>query len=227
MHMSARIRRRVLRGAISPLLALVLVVALGGPGRAEAQQPAPPPAPPLHLSADHVSGSHGPEGDIVTLSGNVKIVRGRTTITANDGTYDRANGMAYLQHAVRIVDSTTVITCDEASYSENDDVVQLSGHVRATDRNATLEAPSATYDRLLGQAELFGGVTGHYRRNQRMLSDRATYDRDSMVVHARGNVRGFDDENHVTLFAREVDYDRSTDEAEARGAPALEERGED
>src|SRR5205807_881487 len=101
------------------LVVLGVLGAAAAAGRAAAQQPAPPPAPPpLHLSADHVSGSHGPEGDIVTLSGNVKIVRGRTTITANDGTYDRANGMAYLQHAVRIVDSTTVITCDEASYSE-------------------------------------------------------------------------------------------------------------
>src|SRR5206468_2245138 len=135
--------------------------------------------------------------------------------------------MLYLQGGVRMVDSTSVITCDEASYSENDDVVQLSGNVKAKDREATLEAPSMTYDRGEGRADMYGGVTGHYRRNLRMLSDRATYFRDSMVVQARGNVRGYDDEQHATMTASEVDYDRNANEIEARGEPALEEKGTD
>ena len=206
------------------VIGLVVFCALAGQvAPASAQEE----APPLHVSADKMSGSHGPEGDVVVLNGNVRITRGGTVITSEDGTYDRAAGMLYLQRRVRIVDSTTVITCDNASYSEHDDVVQLTGNVRAKDKDITLTAPSATYDRIAGRADLYGGVGAEYGRKQRMASDRAVYFRDSMIVHARGNVRGTDDENHVTLTAREVDYDRSAGEAEARGEPALEELGQD
>ena len=233
------------------LVALGLALAVAAPAQVRAQAPAtaPPPSratapaaaapatpaqmesqtegPPLHLSADKMSGSHGPEGDVVVLNGNVRIVRGATVITSQDGTYDRTAGMLYLQQRVRIVDSTTVITCDNASYSEKDDVVQLSGNVRAQDKSITLSAPSATYDRVAGRADLYGGVKADYGNKQHMLSDRAAYFRDSMIVHARGNVRGIDDQNKVTMTAQEVDFNHSTNEAEARGAPALEEVGED
>ena len=77
-----------------------------------------------------MTGSRGPEGDIVLLNGNVRITRGRTVITADRGRYLRDAGHALPRRATcSMVDSTTTLTCDHASYSEINDVLRADGHV--------------------------------------------------------------------------------------------------
>jgi lipopolysaccharide assembly outer membrane protein LptD (OstA) len=192
-----------------------------GVSSVHAQETGPPePAPPLNISADNVTGSHGPEGDIVLLNGNVRITRGRTVITASFGRYLRAQGMLFLDEHVRMVDSTTTLTCDHASFAEQTDILQVQGHVVVTDRTATLEAPAGTYDRRTGRAELTGGVHGK-DEHQRLSCDMVTYVRDSMLVKARGNVSGLDVENKLELRGNSVDYDRQSHEAVATGNPVL------
>ena len=202
----------------APALFFLASAATGQPSQAPAS-----PGPPLHLSADRMTGSHTPEGDIVLLHGNVRIMRGGTVITSESGRYVRADSMLYLDGKVRMVDSTTTITCDHASYSENSDVLELQGNVTAVDREATLRAPAATYDRRLGRADLWGGVDGRDRK-QHILSDRAAYFRDSLLLQARGNVRGIDEQNRLELDAAAVDYDRANHEALATGDPVLRAR---
>ena len=190
-------------------------------------QPAPEPAdPPLNLSADNVSGSRGPEGDIVLLNGNVHITRGRTVITAENGRYLRAQGMLYLDKRVRLRDSTTTIVCDHAAYSEDRDVLQLSGNVVITDRGAVLKAPSGTYDRKQGRADLYGGVSAA-DSTQTVTCDHMAYFRDQRLLQARGRVVGEDTANRMTLAADSVDYDRILHEAVARGRPVLKSRDSD
>src|SRR5262245_65028320 len=99
------------------------LLCLGAPG-ALAQPAAEPDEPPLNLSADNVSGSRGPEGDIVLLNGHVHITRGRTVITSETGRYLRTQGMLYFDRRVRMVDSTTTITCEHVTYSEDSDILQ-------------------------------------------------------------------------------------------------------
>lgn len=210
------IRRRA-GGLKAAGLALALAFPAAWP--ALAQQAAPPP-PPLQISADHMSGSHGPEGDEVTLRGNVRIVRGRTVLTAETGRYLRALGRLHLQGSVKMVDSTTTVTCDEATYSEIEDVLQLHGDVQVEDGTAILRAPAATYDRGVGLVELYGGVEGT-DRDQLIAADRVFYDRDLRVLQARGNVHGMDEKNKFEVNARSVDYDRDSREALATGSPSL------
>lgn len=194
---------------------------------AHAQAPAPQPEePPLNLSADNVTGSRGPEGDIVLLNGHVHITRGRTVITSETGRYLRAQGMLYLDGRVRVVDSTTTVTCDHVAYSEDTDVLQLIGNVVVTDREATMRAPSGTYDRRHGRADLYGGVTAA-DTSQRVTSDRVTYHRERRFLEARGHVVGEDLHNRMTLAADSVDYDRPAHEAVARGRPVLRSRDRD
>ena len=192
----------------------LLVALVGGVPPARGEEP------PLDISADNVSGSHGPEGDLVFLNGNVRMTRGRTVLTAERGRYLRAKGMLFLDDHVEMVDSTATVTCDHVAYSEQDDILQLDGNVTIRDRDGTLRAPSATYHRRTGRADLYGGVSGT-DRNQRLNADRATYDRDSLLVHARGNVRGYDEENKLELLAQRVDFDRRTREAVATENPEL------
>ena len=114
--------------------AAVLLLALLSFG-ARAAAAAPADEPPLHISADNVTGSHAEEGDVVLLRGNLRVTRGRSVLTADAGRYLRALGMLYLDGNVRMVDSTLTLTCDHASYSENDDLLQVAGNVVVTDRD--------------------------------------------------------------------------------------------
>ena len=109
---------------------------------------------------------------------------------------------------------------------ENEDRLALDGNVVLVDREATLKAPSGWYDRRTGEARLLGGVTG-VEKKQRLAADEATYERDSMVVHARGNVHGWDDENRIELTARSVDWFRKTKVAVATGDPVLRSKDDD
>jgi hypothetical protein len=70
-------------------------------------------------------------------------------------------------------------------------------------------------------AELYGGVEGKDGR-QRLVCERATYVRDSLLVRARGpEVHGFDDEHRLEMVARAIDYDRGSHEMVATGSPTL------
>jgi lipopolysaccharide assembly outer membrane protein LptD (OstA) len=186
----------------------------------------PPDGPPLNLTADNLTGSHGPEGDFVMLNGAVRMTRGRTVLTADAGRYYKAQGMLYLDGRVRMVDSVTTLTCDHASYSEDLDVLFVQGNVKLVDKDSEIRAPSGTYDRRSGRAELAGPVEG---RDKKMVlyADRAVYLRDSSVMLAREHVRGIDQENKTELEARAVDYDRVRKVAVGTGDPVLRSRGDD
>ncbi len=181
--------------------------------------------PPLHIQAANVTGSRGPEGDIVLLNGDVVISRGQTVITADNGRYQKTQGMLYLDGRVHMVDTTTTLSCEHASFSEERDVLQVQGNVVITDRGATLRAPFGTYDRSTGRADLYGGVQAQ-DSTQVVSCDQLAYVRDSLRVQARGNVRGEAKKDKMVLRAQAVDYDRITHDALATGDPVLETRDE-
>jgi len=211
---------------VSRLLVLLALagLALAAP-RARA---ADPPGRFLdNLTADILTGSHGPEGDFFMLTGNVRGTRGRTVLTADAGRYYEVQGMLYLDGRVRMVDSATTMTCDHASYSEKLDLLFVQGNVKLVDdKDSEIRAPSGTYDRRSGRAELAGPVVG---RDQKMVlyADRAVYLRDSSVMLAREHVRGIDQENKTELEAGAVDYDRVRKVAVGTGDPVLRSRGDD
>jgi lipopolysaccharide assembly outer membrane protein LptD (OstA) len=207
------------------LLALLALagLAIAAP-RARAADP--PGGTPLQITADNMTGSHGPEGDFIMLNGAVQITRGRTVLTADAGRYYKAQGMLYLDGRVRMVDSVTTMTCEHASYSEDQDLLFVQGNVKLLDRDSEIRAPSGTYDRRSGRADLTGPVEG---RDKKMVlfADRAVYLRDSSRVLARGHVRGIDQENKTELEANSVDYDRVRKVAVGTGDPVLRSRGDD
>lgn len=181
----------------------------------------PAPVPPLNISAANVTGSRGDAGDIVMLNGDVRITRGRTVITADNGRYERSAGMLYLDDRVRLVDSATVVTCDHASYSETQDLLWLRGNVVVRDRSATLRAPTGEYDRRTGRAALSGGVEAE-DSTQVIQARNVTYWRERQLLEARGAVEASDLANRITLRADTVDYDRVSQDAAATGSPELE-----
>jgi lipopolysaccharide export system protein LptA len=193
-------------------LAALAALALAAPALAQ---------PPLNISAANVTGSHGPEGDVVLLNGDVRITRGATVITADRGRYLRAQGMLYLDDRVRMVDTTTTLSCQHAQFSEEQDLLQVTDDVVITDRGATLKAPFGTYDRAHARAELYGGVVAE-DSTQIVHCQQLTYWRDSMLVKARGSVRAEGKKDKLRLLADNVDYDRRGHLAVATGKPVLE-----
>jgi lipopolysaccharide assembly outer membrane protein LptD (OstA) len=227
--------RRTVALAILAALLLLATAALAqappgstttAPPGSTATGPPTPPQEKLNISADNVSGSRGPEGDMVLLNGHVRITRAGTVITSETGRYFRQKGMLYLDNRVKLVDSTTTLTCDHASFSEDRDVLEVNGHVVITDRDAVLRAPMGTYDRKNARAELFGGVAAA-DSNQTMTCDRVVYHRDQHRFEARGHVIGEDVANRTTLNADSVDYDRVSHEAIARGNPVMRSKDKD
>ncbi|HET9325256.1 MAG TPA: putative LPS assembly protein LptD [Candidatus Eisenbacteria bacterium] len=204
------------RAFVFMALAILAATATVGPALAQ---------PPLNISAANVTGSRGPEGDIVLLNGDVRITRGLTVITADRGRYLRAQGMLYLDDRVRLVDTTTTLSCDHAAFSEEKDLLQVTGNVVITDKGATLRAPSGTYDRGRGRAELYGGVVAE-DSSQIIRCEQLTYWRDSMLVKARGRVRGEGKKDRLRLLADNVDYDRRRHVAVATGKPVMESEDE-
>ena len=214
------------RGGAYRALALALLLA-SAPVAAHAETPGPAaPEPPFHISADNLTGGHDASGDVLDLNGNLRVVRGRTVLTSDTGRYTRATGLIDLTGHVRLVDSTTTVTCDHALFSENDDRLNLDGHLVIVDREATLRSPRGWYDRRTGEAHASGGVTGR-EKAQRLEADEAGYLRDSMLVRARGHVKGFDDENKAELLADSVDFHRRTRVAFATGSPVLRQLDDD
>lgn len=200
-------------------LAFVLVLAAGTAFAAD-------PEPPFHITADNMTGGRTDAGDVLYLNGNLRVRRGGTVLTADLGRYERTNGLIDLTGNVRLVDSTTTVTCNHAAFSETDDRLNLDGDVVIVDRDARLEAPYGWYDRRNGSAYLGGGVDGR-EKEQRMRSDEAFYVRDSLLVKARGHVRGWDDSARVELGAQRIDFDRGTKVAVATGEPKLLSRDAD
>lgn len=207
-------RPAVRRGAFAALALLALLA--GAPRSA----PAAPNEPPFHISADNMTGGRTAEGDVLYLNGNLRVTRGHTVLTADNGRYARTTGLIDLTGRVKLVDSTTTVTCDHATFSENDDRLNLEGRVVIVDKDARLEAPFGWYDRVSGAAYLGGGVSGR-EKQQRLQADEAHYLRDSLLVKARGHVRGFDDENKVELAAQRIDFWRRTKVAIATGDPEM------
>jgi lipopolysaccharide assembly outer membrane protein LptD (OstA) len=204
------------------LAALALAALVAASGHARAAEP----EPPFRITADNLTGGREPEGDVLFLNGNLRVTRGRTLLTSDNGRYARATGLIDLTGHVKLVDSTTTVTCDHATFSENDDRLNLDGNVVVVDRDATLRAPTGWYDRKTGSASVAGGVTGTEKK-QRLAADGATYVRDSMLVKARGHVQGWDDENKLQLVAQAIDFYRRTRVAVATGDPELRARDDD
>ncbi|MFN8588340.1 MAG: putative LPS assembly protein LptD [Candidatus Eisenbacteria bacterium] len=214
-----------MRRALAALAALALVVA-AGLARAPRGAEAAAQEPPFRITADNMTGGRGPDGDVLDLNGNIRVVRGRTVLTADHGRYTTGNGMIDLTGRVRLVDTSTTVTCEHAAFSENDDRLNLDGNVVVTDRQAVLRAPYGWYDRRTGYAWMGGGVQGR-EKQQRLSADEATYERDSMIVRARGQVQGFDEENRVELAAQAIDFFRRQKLAIATGAPVMRSRDDD
>ncbi|HXV13903.1 MAG TPA: putative LPS assembly protein LptD [Candidatus Krumholzibacteria bacterium] len=172
-------------GALASAAALACV--LGSlPGRAQIIPPLPSAAY-YDVSADHSQLKKVGEETVLELTGNVRVVHGDVTVTADrglsfttqrltqlfgnvravqqtmvmtgaEGEYRQLEDLAIVRKNVRIVDEGWEVTCNEARYSRVKDEAWLVGNVVGKDSTSTIRADRVLYKRGLGLAEAFGAV---------------------------------------------------------------------
>ncbi|MCI0450766.1 MAG: hypothetical protein L0Z51_00060 [Candidatus Latescibacteria bacterium] len=155
------------------------------PGRAQIMSI--PPAAYYDVSADHSQLKKVGDETVLELTGNVRVVHGDVTVTADrglsftaqrvtqlfghvralqqtmvmtgeEGEYRQLEDLAIVRKNVRIVDEGWEVTCDEARYSRVNDEAWLLGRVVGKDSTSTIRADRILYKRGIGMAEAFGNV---------------------------------------------------------------------
>lgn len=95
---------------------------------------------------------------LTQLFGHVEVVQETLVMTGAEGEYRQFEDLAIVKKNVRIVDEGWEVTCDEVRYSRVNDEAWLIGHVVGVDSTSTLHADRILYKRGLGLAEAFGSV---------------------------------------------------------------------
>ncbi len=171
---------------VAALASFAAVVWLNSlPGRA--QVPIIPPAAFYDVRADQSALKKVGDETVLELTGNVRVVHGDVTITADrglnfatqrltqlfghvravqqtmvmtgeEGEYRQLEDLAVVRKNVRIVDQGWEVTCNEVRYSRTKDEAWLIGRVVGKDSTSTLRADRVLYQRGIGLAEAFGKV---------------------------------------------------------------------
>lgn len=189
-----------------------LAAVLAGPARAQNDA--------VDIQADHLTGSRGPEGEVVLLEGNVVLRRGTTVVRSQQGRWAKSRRLVTLLGGVTAVDGTMKITANQADYEESTDLLTVTGDVHVTDAGLDVRSIYGSYDANAGRAEMWGGVRGTDRGRQ-LRAERVTYEKDRRFATADGNVWAADSGGALILTSRHVDFDREAQFAHAVGEPKL------
>ncbi len=96
---------------------------------------------------------------LTQLFGHVRAVQQTLVMTGEEGEYRQLEDLAIVRKNVRIVDEGWEVTCDEVRYSRTKDEAWLIGNVVGKDSTSTLRAKRVLYKRTIGVAEAFDDVT--------------------------------------------------------------------
>lgn len=132
---------------------VLLVLTLGLPLAAAAT--------PIDFASDTLT--YTPAKEIVTLTGNVSVKQGATTLNSGQLTINMAKGKPTRMVATggatftRTGADALTATGSTATYVPGDDALTLSGNVTLTRAGNTLRGENLTYDLKSGNAKLTGG----------------------------------------------------------------------
>jgi lipopolysaccharide export system protein LptA len=204
------------------------------------------------LHADFIEVTSDSAGTVQRLVGGVRLRQDTTLLWADRATIYEARGEAVLDGDVRIVSGADTLTAEAAAYDSNAKVARARGGVRVGDGESVLLAPLTTYDSRAEVSTFEGGGTllhegatltaprGTYSSARRfaeldgpvrledstgvLTAARGTYDADVRRADFAGDVRLRRPD--ARLHADSVVYFRRTERARAYGHVALERLGE-
>lgn len=169
---------------------------------------APDTPPPLEVEADRLEGRRTPEGDVVILTGSVRVRQGGLLARAERGEYDKQRDAVLLVDQVVIEDSTTTLEAREARYERLASRAWARGEVVLRDGAATVRGEEGTFHRPTGVGEIWGGAV-YEEGTRRIAAQRIRFDRSAGTVQAETSVVVRDEEaeiqahGEVGLFRRD------------------------
>ena len=174
------------------------------------------PAQPVTFSADSSRATSGAGGAslVWTLMGNVKIVQGTTTITADKGTWYEGAQQGVLTGKVKIVQPGNTLTASTVEYNGISKIAVASGGVTIVDTGAIIKSSTAEYDMGRRVARFGGGVTV-LDSGATIKSASLEYDMTQRIAWFRGGVTLRD--SNSTLRADEGEYYSTAMKADFRG----------
>lgn len=174
------------------------------------------PAQPVTFSADssRATSSAGGASLVWMLMGNVRIVQGTTTITADKGTWYEGTQQGILTGKVRITQPGNTLTASRVDYNGISKIAVASGGVTIVDTGATIKSATAEYDMGRRVAQFSGGVTV-LDSGATIKSESLQYDMRERIAQFRGGVNLRD--SNSTLRAVEGEYYSGTMKADFRG----------
>ncbi|MDT7856796.1 OstA-like protein [Rubrivirga sp. S365] len=204
------------------------------------------------LGADYTEASVDSAGTVRRLVGNVRLRQDTTLLSARQATIYEARGETALDGDVRIVSGRDTLTAEAVRYDSNTKVAAASGAVRLGDGESVLLAPVVTYDSRAEVSAFSGGGTilhrgarltapsGTYSSARRvadldgplqiedstgvLTAARGTYDAGGRRADVAGDVRLRRPD--ARLWADSVVYFRRTERARAYGHAVVERIGE-
>jgi len=174
------------------------------------------PGQPVTFSADSSRATSGAGGAslVWTLMGNVKILQGTTTITAEKGTWYEGAQQGVLTGNVRILQPGNTLNAARVEYNGISKIAVASGGVTIVDTGATITSQTAEYDMGRRVAQFRGGVTV-VDAGATIKSSALEYDLAQRIAKFRGNVTLRD--SNTTLRADNGDYFSAEMKADFRG----------
>jgi len=157
------------------------------------------------------------------LSGSVRIISGRDTLTARTVTYDANTKVSIAEGSVRVGNGESTLYAPSTRYDSRAEVSAFEGGGRILNEGAILVAPSGTYDSPRRFARLDGPVSLQDSTGT-LYAARGTYDARVQRADFAGDVRLYRPD--ARMHADSVVYFRRTERARAYGRVVLQRLGE-
>lgn len=171
--------------------------------------------------------------EVFDLAESVRLKHGETVLTSDRVNYDRVNGIVRLFGNVRMIRGTTTLTADAAVYYEQDQRAIGAGRVRLDDAldGVVLTGNRMVFTQDPHRAVATGNPNMTWRQNESRINIEGfrleyyfTETSSLLKALARESVIVVDEGEGVTIYCDHAEYFKATDSARFSGKPQLVKR---
>ena len=171
--------------------------------------------------------------EVFDLAESVRLKHGETVLTSDRVNYDRLNGIVRLFGNVRMIRGTTTLTADAAVYYEQDQRAIGAGRVRLDDAldGVVLTGNRMVFTQDPHRAVATGNPNMTWRQNESRINIEGfrleyyfTETSSLLKALAKESVIVVDEGEGVTIYCDHAEYFKATDSARFSGKPQLVKR---
>ena len=171
--------------------------------------------------------------EVFDLAESVRLKHGETVLTSDRVNYDRLNGIVRLYGNVRMIRGTTTLTADAAVYYEQDQRAIGAGRVRLDDAldGVVLTGNRMVFTQDPHRAVATGKPNMTWRQNESRINIEGfrleyyfTETSSLLKALAKESVIVVDEGEGVTIYCDHAEYFKATDSARFSGKPQLVKR---